>query len=95
MTKETMVKDIFFAATNGRRCAKNFVDGCFLIEAIAKHNYKSAIERWWNEVNEGRNAYWTLNEMVNQTISNTYSAACLPTPTSKAVRDAFHTFKMH
>lgn len=92
-TKEVMVKDIFFAATNGKRCLGNFVDGQILIEMIAKHNYKWAIERWWNDVVEGRNAYWTLREMVNQTISNTYGCNCTPTPTTTLVRNAYNAFK--
>jgi hypothetical protein len=95
MTKIEMVKDIFYEATKGKRCAANFIDGMFLIETIAKHNYKWAIERWWNEVNEGRIAYWTLNEMVTQTIHNTYNSNCMPTPTTARVREAFHTFKQH
>ena len=94
-TKEIMVKDIFFEATTGVRAASNFVDGMFLIESIAKHNYKWAIERWWNEVSEGRNAYWTLNEMVTQTIHNTYGCNCNPTTTTKYVREAWQAFKRH
>lgn len=94
-TKLAMVKDIFFEATNGMRTTSNFVDGQILMEAIAKHNYKWAIEKWWNEVSEGRNAYWTLNEMVMQTIHNTYNCNGMPTPTTAMVRNAFYTFKKH
>jgi hypothetical protein len=92
-TKLAMVKDIFFEATNGMRTRSNFVDGQFLMEAIAKHNYKWAIEKWWNEVSEGRNAYWTLNEMVHQTLLNTYGCNATPTATTMEVRKSFQPFK--
>ena len=38
LTKEAMVKDIFFLVTAGKRCAENFVDGMWLIETVARAN---------------------------------------------------------
>lgn len=70
--KTTLVKDIFFEATNGKRNANNYVDGMWLIETIAANNYKWAIEKWWEELVEGkRDAKSILDSMVDSTYSNT------------------------
>lgn len=94
-TKEQLVKDIFYEATNGLRSLSNFADGQILIELLTRLNYKKAIEKWWNEVDEGRNAYWVLNEMVAQTLFNSYGVKGTPTPTTIEIRKAFKPFKKH
>ena len=90
-TKLEMVKDIFFAATNGKRTLANFVDGQFLIEMIAKHNYKWAIEDWVNDYCEGKfSAFIILDKMVRRTIANAKGSNFNHTYTSKEIERAYY-----
>lgn len=50
LTKKEMVKDIFFTATEGKRTARNFVQGMGLVEAIADNNYLWVVRRAWDLV---------------------------------------------
>lgn len=92
-TKETLVKDIFYEATNGLRSLDNFVDGYTLIYEIAANNYKWAIADWWKEVVNGADAREVLDKMVTQTIRNTYNGNLMPTAKSRQVESAYYTFR--
>ena len=52
LTKKQMVKDIFFLATEGSRTLDNYVEGMDIIDAVAENNYRSTIQRAWDEVSE-------------------------------------------
>lgn len=44
LTVKTMVKELFFAATSGRRTTDNFLDGTIVLEGLGYFYY-----RWWWE----------------------------------------------
>ena len=97
LTKQEMVKDIFFAATDGKRNTSNFVKGMWLIETIAKNNYKRTIETSWTELTEAtvdtyrRVARHLLYKLVDCTWNNTWGVNG-PTETSREVKSAYRMF---
>jgi hypothetical protein len=92
-TKEELVKDVFYEATNGLRNRDNFIDGYTLIYAIAENNYKWAIKDWWQEVSDGADAREVLDKMFEQTLRNTYNGNLMPTAKSRQVEQAYYTFR--
>ena len=91
-TKLTLVKDVFFAATCGKRTADNFVEGMWLIEIIAKNNYAWAIRYWVEQYVSGElTAEDTLRRMVDMTYMNTCGVNGM-TATSKEVLRAYGKF---
>ena len=92
-TKETLVKDIFFEATKGLRTLDNYVDGYTLITEIAANNYKWAIAAWYKAVEDGADPRKVLDEMVDRTERNTYNSNYQPTTKSKAIMQAYYTFR--
>ena len=93
LTKEAMVKDIFFLVTNGKRNKDNYVDGMWLIETVARTNWAWAIKDWWNQVvQDPDHAEKVWNKMIDMTYINT-SGVNGYTPTSKKVMDVYWMFK--
>ena len=85
-----MVKDIVFAATNGKRNASNYPEGMWLIEIIAKYNYKHVIREWWDAVNNGTDTPGhVFYKMYDSTYINTSGVNGM-TQTSQAVMRAYH-----
>lgn len=68
-TKLDLVKDVFFAATEGKRTPQNYPEGMFVIEQIAANNYKWAIEDWHNQWESGTK---TANEILDKMADMTY-----------------------
>lgn len=72
-----MVKDIFFAATNGIRNSSNYPEGMWVIEMISKNNSKGYIQALWDEldavlaVNVRAIANRLLRKLVDSTVDNT------------------------
>lgn len=96
LTKEQMVKDIFFLATQGKRSTSNYVDGMWLIETIAKNNYAWAIKDWWNQVEENPTLVGAVfYKMTKQTHSNTQGVRgdrIVETDTSRRVWKVYDIF---
>lgn len=93
LTKEKMVKDVFFLVTAGKRSKENFVDGMWLIEIVAKSNWAWAIKDWWNQVDENPDqAEKVWDKMIDMTYMNTSGANGM-TETSKKVMDVYWMFK--
>lgn len=92
-TKETLVKDIFYEATNGLRTAGNIADGYCLIYEIAANNYRWALQGYWKQVDEGADAREVLDKMVAQTLRNTYDSKYMPTGKTRIIERAYNTFR--
>lgn len=93
ITKEQMVKDVFFLATAGKRSRDNFVDGMWLIETIAANNFAWAIRDWCNEVDKNpEEASKVFDKMVDMTYINTSGVNGM-TERSRRVMDAYWQFK--
>lgn len=86
-----MVEEIFFLATKGKRSTKNYVDGMYLIEMVAEHNYAWAIKGWWDEVRMD-NVADVWHKMVWQTINNLKGINYNHTDRSLQVMSAFMKF---
>ena len=73
-TKQEMVKDIFFAATVGIRSAENFPEGMWVIEMIARNNYKEYIKALWDELDRetAEKAKATAHRLLDQLVDWTY-----------------------
>ena len=97
MTKKQMVKDIFFAATQGQRTTDNFVQGMSVIEAIADNNYRRTIQGEWDWLAECEglsftdNAKLSLRKLIRHTFDN-LSGYYGPTPRAWAFRDDTRKF---
>lgn len=88
-----MVKDIFFLATQGKRSRYNFVDGMYLIDMVAEHNYAWAIKDWYNEVdNDSDKVADVWRKMVWRTIDNLKGVNFSNTERSLAVQRAYMQF---
>ena len=93
LTKNQMVKDIFFLVTSGKRNLSNFTDGMWIIEIVAKNNYAWAIRDWWNQVDENPDRAGEIwSKMIDMTYINT-SGVNGYTETSKRVMDVYWIFK--
>jgi hypothetical protein len=91
-TKIDLVKDIFFEATRGMRTADNFVEGQYLMDEIARNNYKSTIKAAWDDLDEDRKpAHKILGELVDITARNTYNANLQPTPRTREIEYIYYT----
>ena len=67
-----------------------------LMDEIASNNYKWAIDSWLEDYQSGKkSAEKVLNEMVHQTVRNTYDRNAHPTVRSKRIEEAyyFHFYK--
>lgn len=78
-TKQEMVKDIFFTATDGIRSTKNYPEGMWVIEMIAKNNRKDTIADLWQELDERANTgasrldlYSTSRRLLAKLVDWTY-----------------------
>ena len=93
LTKEEMVRDIFFLATNGKRNRDNAVDGMHLVYMIAENNYRWAIKDWYDEVDANTdNAAVIFKKMVDSTIRNTMGVNYNHTDRSLGVIRAYNQF---
>ena len=91
-TKIELVKDVFFAATDGKREPKNYPDGMWLIEQIAANNSAPVVRGWWEDFCSGKeSARRILSRMAHSTEINV-SGVNGPTNRSKAVREAYYRF---
>lgn len=68
-TKLDLVKDVFFAATTGKRTPQNYPEGMAVMEAIAANNYKWAIQDWNDQWGYGRK---TAGEVLDIMADMTY-----------------------
>ena len=90
--KLELVKDVFFAATDGKRKPENYADGMWLIETIAANNYAWAVRNWWEAVNSGaKTARRVFSEMVDSTEVNVSGVNGM-TKRSKEVRRVYYRF---
>ena len=93
ITKREMVEEIFLLATKGKRSRDNFVDGQYLIDMVAEHNWAWAIKDWWNQIDlKADNVRDIFNKMCWQAISNLKGANYNHTERSLAVQKAFLRF---
>lgn len=91
-TKLELVKEMFFAATSGKRNLDNFVDGMWLIEIIAANNYAWYIRENYEAYVAGtKSARRVFSDLVDTT-SNNVSGVNGPTQRSKEVRRAYYRF---
>jgi hypothetical protein len=70
-TKKSMVKEIFFDATQGKRTDANFVDGMYLLDVIPAYLPKDYIEWVYARYKDARiDARHALSSLVDGALEN-------------------------
>lgn len=92
LTKIEMVKEVFFAATRGKRNPNNFAEGMWLIEAIADKLTKQYISGIFEDyLRDDIDAEDTLARLVDFAYSNACGANGY-TPVAQRILAAYHRF---
>ena len=64
MTIKQMVKEMLFAATEGKRTAENFAYGMFVIDYLGRYYYRAFFEQKYNALIVGketaRSIFWDI-----------------------------------
>lgn len=92
MTKNQIVKEIFFEATRNKRSHDNYVDGMWLIEILAKRNSADYLKHIYAKLDEAEiDAESALARIVDVAWQNSCGVKGY-TDTSLAIMKAYHRF---